>query len=308
MHPDMDHFVVPVLAIWMCVAAGIESADAASRREGVVLPAAVEGWAWDGHEAHYDARTVFDYIDGAGELYLAYGFEQLAVRRFEKADQPPLTIECYRMASAEGAFGVFSFERQGESVGIGQGLELGGGLLRFWKGRYFVSIFADGEGAEAESAIEHLGRLTAAAIWEKGELPRAIGLIPGREAGLVETSVRYVTSHILLNQRLFIARDNVLGLTRETGAVLAQYGRDAAAAHLLVVRYPTATTAGAAYGRFMATYLPAAAGRDRVQTNDGRWTIARQRQEVLAVVIGAPSEAVGEALLAKTETAGRSAR
>ena len=153
-----------------------------------------------------------------------------------------------------------------------------------------------------------LGRLTAAAVQEEGRPPSAIGLIPGRDAGLVETSVRYETSHVLLNQRLFIAHDNVLGLTREAGAVLAQYGRDTAAARLPVVRYPTATMAEAAYRRFMAAYLPAAAGKDRELTNDGRWTIARQRQEVLAVVIGAPSEAVGEALLAATETAGRSAR
>ncbi|HSB72602.1 MAG TPA: DUF6599 family protein [Candidatus Methylomirabilis sp.] len=304
----MNRPMVPVLAIWLCVAAGIASADAANRQEAVVLPAAVDGWIWDGQEAHYDARTVFDYIDGAGELFLAYGFERLAVRRFEKAGQPPLTVECYRMASAEAAFGVFSFERQGEGIGIGQGSEQGGGLLRFWKGRYFVSIFADGEGAEAESAILHLARLTAAAIREEGQAPRAIGLIPGKDAGLVETSVRYVTSHILLNQRLFIARDNVLGLTRETGAVLARYGRDAAAAHLLVVRYPTATAAGAAYGRFMAAYLSAAAGKDRVQTTDGRWTIARQRQADLTVVIGAPSETIGEALLAATEKARRTAQ
>jgi hypothetical protein len=308
MHPDTDRFVVLVLAIWLCLAVSIASADAASGQGSVVLPSAVEGWIWGGKEARYDARTVFDYIDGAGEMFLAYGFEQLAVRRFAKADQPPLTVECYRMASAEAAFGVFSFERQGESIGIGQGSEQGGGLLRFWKGRYFVSIFADGEGAEAELAILQLARLTAAAIREEGEPPRAIGAIPGRDAGLVETSVRYVTSHILLNQRLFIARDNVLGLTREAGAVLAQYGQGAAAARLLVVHYPTATAAEAAYGRFMAAYLPAAEGKDRVQTTDGRWTIARQRQAVLAVVIGAPSEAVGEALLAATETAGRSAR
>jgi hypothetical protein len=83
MRPDMDRFMVLVLAIWLCVAASIESADAASRPGSVVLPAAMEGWIWDGQEAHYDARTVFDYIDGAGELFLAYGFEQLAVRRFE---------------------------------------------------------------------------------------------------------------------------------------------------------------------------------------------------------------------------------
>src|SRR5512136_3073062 len=166
MHPDMDRFVVLVLTICLCLAVSIESADAASGQGSVVLPSAVAGWTWDGKEARYDARTVFDYIDGAGEMFLAYGFEKLAVRRFEKADQPPLTVECYRMASAEAAFGVFSFERQDEGIGIGQGSEQGGGLLRFWKGRYFVSIFADGEGAEAESAILQLARLTAATIRE----------------------------------------------------------------------------------------------------------------------------------------------
>lgn len=175
----MNRLIVPILAIWLCVVPDIAPSDAASQRGEVVLPAAVEGWIWDGQEAHYDVRTVFDYIDGAGELFLAYGFEQLAVRRFERADQPPLTIECYRMASAEGAFGVFSFERQGEGIGIGQGSEVGGGLLRFWKGRYFVSIFADGEGAEAESAILQLARLTAAAIQEEGQPPRVVGQIPG---------------------------------------------------------------------------------------------------------------------------------
>jgi hypothetical protein len=303
----MDRFVMLVLAIWLCVASSIESADAASRQESVVLPAVAEGWTWDGHGAHYDARTVFDYIDGAGELFLAYGFEQLTVRRFERPGQPPLTLECFRMASPEAAFGVFSFERQGEGVGIGQGSEQGGGLLRFWKGRYFVSIFADGESPEAEQAILQLGRLTAAAVQEEGDPPRVVSLIPGPDAGLVETSVRYLTSHILLNQRLFIASDNVLALSREVGVVLAQYGRDATAARLLLARYPTPTEAATAYGRFIATYLPGAAGKDRGQ-KDGRWTIARQRERVLAVVVGAPSEAAGEALLAATDQAMRSAQ
>ena len=104
MHPHMERFVVPVLALWLCVAASIDSADAASSQGSAVLPAAIDGWTWDGQEAHDDARTVFDNIDGAGELFLAYGFERLAVRRFEKTGQPPLTIECYRMASAECAF------------------------------------------------------------------------------------------------------------------------------------------------------------------------------------------------------------
>ena len=303
----MNRLIVPILAIWLCVVPDIAPSDAASQQEAVVLPATVEGWTWDGKDVHYDARTVFDYIDGAGELFLAYGFEQLTVLRFEKAGQPPLTLECYRMLSPEAAFGVFSFERQGEGIGIGQGSEQGGGLLRFWKGRYFVSIFADGEGGEAEAAIVQLARLTAAAIQEEGDPPRVVRLIPGPDAGLVETSVHYLTSHILLNQRLFIDHDNVLGLSRQIGAVLAQYGRDAAVARLLLVRYPTATEAATAHGRFMTAYLPGAPAKDRGQ-KDGRWTIARQREMVLAVVVGAPSEAAGEALLAATERAMRSAQ
>lgn len=308
MRPNADSRVILALAIWLCLVLGVALADAASEPASVALPAAAEGWTWDGTEVAYDARTVFDYIDGAGEMFLAYGFERLTVRRFAKSDQPPLTIECYRMASAEAAFGVFSFERQGEGVGIGQGSEQGGGLLRFWKGRYFVSVFADGEGAEAEAAVLALARRTAASIREEGKPPRAVGLLPGKDAGLIETSVRYVTSHILLNQHLFLARENVLGLTRETGAVLAQYGHGAAGTRLLVVRYPTAAAAEAAHGRFMTAYLPAAAGKDRVQTPDGRWTIARQWQGVLSVVIGAPTEAAGEALQAAVSTAERSAQ
>jgi hypothetical protein len=303
----MNGTIASVMAIWLSVVSGIAMADAASRPEEVSLPAAVEGWTWDGTEAHYDRRTVFDYIDGAGEMFLAYGFDQLTVRRFEKAGHVPLTLECYRMASPEAAFGVFSFERQGEGVGIGQGSEQGGGLLRFWKGRYFISIFAEGEGPEAESAVLQLGRLTAAATDEEGEPPRLIMLLPGKGAGLVETSVRYLTSHILLNQRVFIGHDNILGLSRDIGAMLAQYGRDASVARLLVVRYPTAVEATAAEGRFLAAYLPGVPGKDRGQ-KDGRWTIARQWETVLAVVVGAPSEAAGEALLAATAQATRSAQ
>ena len=252
-----------LLAIWLGLAATPIEAANAPKVQPIALPSAAEGWTWDEQELHYDARSVFDYIDGAGELFLAYGFQRLSVRRFEQSNQPPLTLECYAMSSGAAAFGVFSFERQGESVAIGQGSELGGGLLRFWKGRYFISIFADGEGAAAESGILQLGRLTAAAIREQGMPPRIIGLIPGKDAGLIESSVRYVTSSILLNQRLFISHENVLGINRQTGAILAQYGQDAARTNLLLIQYPNTAAAAAASRRFMAAYLSEVGGADR---------------------------------------------
>jgi len=267
----------------------------------ISLPREAAGWKWDEKEMTYHSRALFEYIDGAAELYLAYGFQDLAVRRFEKSNQPPITVEFYEMASSEDAYGVFSFELQDEAAGIGQGSEFGGGLLRFWKGKYFVSIYADGEGADVESTILRLGRATADSIRGTGPEPKLVDSIPGKDFGLVDKSIRYLKSHVLLNQRFFIAHQNILKLSRQTEAVLAQYIRDKQKAQLLLIRYPNLDGAGVAYQSFMKAYLPDAGAKDHSKTEDGKWTFARQRNEFVLIVFGAPTEAEAEVLLKAME-------
>jgi hypothetical protein len=265
------------------------------------LPSEAADWKWDGKEMKYNSKTLFDYMDGAAELYLTYGFQNLTVRRFEKSKQPPIIVELYEMASPEDAYGLFSFERQDDAAGIGQGSEFGGGLLRFWKGRYFVSIYADGEGAGVESAILKVGRDVANSIPATGPEPRLLGFIPGKELGLVDKSVRYLKSHVLLNQRFFIAHQNILNLGRKTEAVMAQYLQDRQKAQLLLIRYLDSKEAGDAYQSFMKAYLPDAGEKDRSKTEDGKWTFARKRNEFVLVLFGSPTEADAEALLRATE-------
>jgi hypothetical protein len=267
----------------------------------VSLPSEIAGWKWDGKEMKYDSKSVFQYMNGAAELYLAYDFQNLRVRRFEKPNQPPITLELYDMVSSENAYGVFSFERQDEAVGIGQGSEFGGGLLRFWKGKYFFSIYADGQGVEVESAILTIGRTTADLIQEMGPEPKLVDFIPGKDLGLVDRSVRYLKSHVLLNQRFFIAHQNILNLSRRTEAVLAQYTREKQKTHLLLIRYPSVQEAKDACQGFMKAYLPDAAGKGRVRTEDQKWTMVRERGEVVIVIFGAPTAPDAEALLKATE-------
>src|SRR5512139_2985553 len=174
-----------VIIIWIFTAAeSMKGEEKGKMNQGVSLPSEAGGWKWDGKEMEYDSRTLFKYIDGAAELYLAYGFQNVTVRRFEKSSQPPLIVELYEMVSSEDAYGVFSFEHQDETVGIGQGSEFGGGLLRFWKGKYFVSIFAEGEGAEVVSGILEIGKATADSITTTGPEPQLVVLIPGKDLGL----------------------------------------------------------------------------------------------------------------------------
>jgi hypothetical protein len=265
------------------------------------LPAEAAGWVWDGKEATYNAKNLYSYMNGAAELYLAYGFQDLRVRKFEKSNLPSITVELYEIASSEDAYGLFSYERQDEAAGIGQGSEFGGGLLRFWKGKYFVSIYADGEGVEAESATIAMGKAAADLIQETGREPELIHLIPGKDLGLVDRSVRYLKSHILLNQRFFVARENILNLNRRTGAVLAQYIQDKMKTHLLLVQYPGMKEAQDACKSFMGAYLPDAAGKDLLKTEDEKWTLARQRGETVIIVFGAPTATSAEVLFKATE-------
>ncbi|MBI4768576.1 MAG: hypothetical protein HY787_28975 [Deltaproteobacteria bacterium] len=291
-----------VITVWIFTAAEIvEGEPRGKMNREISLPAEAAGWKWDGKEMKYDSKTVFKYMNGAAELYLAYDFQNLRVRRFEKPNQPPITLELYDMASSENAYGVFSFERQDEAAGIGQGSEFGGGLLRFWKGKYFVSLYADGEGTEVESAIPTIGRAAADLIQETGPEPKLVDSIPGKEFGLVDRSVRYLKSHVLLNQRFFISHQNILNLNRRTKAVLVQYTRENQKVHLLLIRYPGLKEARDAYQSFRSAYLPEAGGKDLLKTEDQKWTMVRQRGEAVIVVFGAPTAVDAEALLKSTE-------
>ncbi len=291
-----------VMMVWISTIAGtVKGEEKGKMNQDISLPTEAGGWKWDEKEMKYNSRTLFDYIDGAAELYLAYGFQNLAVRRFDKSKQPPITVELYEMASSEDAYGVFSFERQDEAAGIGQGSEFGGGLLRFWKGKYFVSIYAEGEGGDVESAILKVGRAVADSIPATGPEPKLVDFIPGKDLGLVDQSVRYLKSHVLLNQRFFIAHQNILNLSRQTEAMLAQYIRDKQKTQLLLIRYPNLKEAADAYQGFMKAYLPDAGGKDGSKTEDQKWTIARQRGEFVLIVFGAPTAPDAEALLKATE-------
>jgi hypothetical protein len=274
----------------------------------ISLPSQVEGWKSEEKDAEYTSKSLFDYIDGAAELYRTYGFRHLRVRRLEKEKQPPIVIELYEMGSSEDAFGVFSFERQDEPAGIGQGSEFGGGLLRFWKERYFVSIYADGEGVP-DSTLIQVGKATAKGIPSDGGEPMVISLIPGTERGLVGKSVRYLKSHVLLNQRFFVSHQNILNLNRDSEAVLAQYVRGGQKVHFLLLGYPDADKALEAYRGFVAAYLPdgradgrADAGAEsRIRTEDQKWTIARRWNEFVLIVFGSPTEDDADLLIKGTE-------
>lgn len=143
-----------------------------------LLPVEVHGWRSDGKYYTYDPQTIFDYINGAGEIYRTYNFRLLLVGRYEKQAQPSLTVDLFDMGSTEDAFGIFSFEREATSANIGHDSDYAAGMLRFWKGRYFVTITAEKETPETKEAVLSLGKRIAGAIPEAGQYPDLLQFLP----------------------------------------------------------------------------------------------------------------------------------
>ena len=121
---------------------------------------------------------IFDYMDGAGELYLAYGFRRLYVREYEKPGEPRISCEVYRMGASADAFGLFSVDRTGQSLQIGQGSVYAKGLLVAWQGDYFVRIVAERETPESKRCVVGLAKLVVKQCGKPGKPPPQLSWLP----------------------------------------------------------------------------------------------------------------------------------
>ncbi|OQX54235.1 MAG: hypothetical protein B5M54_05605 [Candidatus Aminicenantes bacterium 4484_214] len=256
-----------------------------------LVPSSFENWQAT-EEKFYDPQTIFDYIDGAGEVYRAYNFQLLLSRAFHGPSNLKIFVDLFDMGSGANAFGVFTHDREGEKLAIGQGAVYKGGLLSFWKGRFFVSIFAEVENQLTKNAILNLGQMIAAQIKETSPLPELIHRLP--PSSLIEDKIHYFSHHLILNYHYFVADENILELNNQTEAVLAFYQFNKEKTVLLGIRYPHEKKALLAQQRFRAQYLPEVSDQREkeiaIQTENNLWTATSQKKNLLVIVFDAPSK------------------
>jgi len=266
-----------------------------------LIPEAHGNWIRDGEDEIYDARTIFKYMNGAGEVYLSFAFQQLCVRRYLGNEQGGITVELYDMGNAADAFGIFSRNLTGKEVDIGQGSEYRSGYLNFWKDRFFATVYADRESSRSREAVLGIGRDIASQIPVSGARPELLEVLP--VDGLLMRSVRYFHRHTDLNQHYFLADTNILNLDHRSEAVLANYREKTSGEYpalLLVVRYPSRREAAAAFGNYLHHFLPEAQGEGAYQLEDGTWTAAGHAGRYILAVYDAASAPRAQELLVAT--------
>lgn len=261
----------------------------------LTLPGRVAGWAAAGEDKIYTKETLFEYIDGGAELYLSYGLSSVIARKYTREGEPDIVVDLFDMGSSENAFGVFSHSREVIDSSFGQGSQYTGGLLLYWKDRFYVSILASPETKASKAAVFALARSIEAQIPGDGPLPAVVSYLP--QDSLVAESVRYFHHYIWLNSHYFVSDENILHISEHTDAVLAKYRGGDKRWYLVVVEYPSDMEARLARTDFAIHYLPEMDLEPVAQIEDSTWAGCRGAASVLAVVLAAPTRDIALGLL-----------
>ncbi|MFZ2055176.1 MAG: DUF6599 family protein [Candidatus Aminicenantales bacterium] len=158
----------------------------------------LSGWSLSEAPRGFSPGTLFEYINGAAENYLSYGFRELLVSDFKKDESTAsLTVEIYDMGDETRAFGVYSSERYPESrfLNIGNQGYLEEGTLNFIVGGLYVKLLCFDCGEGAEEILRSVAQQVETKVPVKGQLPLLLGLFPGE--GLVANSEKFVLQNVL---------------------------------------------------------------------------------------------------------------
>jgi hypothetical protein len=259
-----------------------------------LLPKQIDTWARGDSPLTYDRETIFDYINGAGEVYRSYAFGQVAVAVYASSEGlPDVTVELFDMGDPADAYGVFSYAREQEETGIGGGYERKGRVLCFWQDRYYVCVASEERTADSERSLEEIARAISEGLPPASEPPALVAMLP--DDGLVAFSERFFHLHQSLNYQYYLARENILNLGPETDAVLARYSPGST--YLLLIRYPSERDAAAAAASFKQSYLPDSGDSRTAKTENDKFSSYNDSDRFVVAVLDAESETAASDLL-----------
>ncbi len=286
------------------------------------LPRSVGVWTQSGGVEFVAPRDIFNYMDGAGELYLGYRFQRLEVHRYASVDQGEILVEIYWMESSDDAYGLLSGDWGGEVMELqtpvsgsslpadpdGPRALYGAGLLRLWSDNLFARVLAERETDASKKAVQALGQAIAVgrSIRPRPALVRALPARVGSRFLMRPDGVTFLRSHLVLNSVYFLSSENLLDLTPGCEVAAVTYRQEPAGAaskakpiRLLLARYANEAAAVKALQHFRRIYLPeklngptaSLIGDNGVAAIEDGWMGFARSGRGLALVFESPDEA-----------------
>jgi len=144
----------------------------------------------------YVRENLWDFIDGAADNYLAYGFIDVHVAEYKKG-RAVIKAEIYRHSDNIMAFGIYSSERSPSFrfVNLGSQGYIADGAINFFKGNYYVKIKTYSKKEKVLRAEENLAARIAAMLPGEASMPSMLAWFPSD--GLKQNEEVYINESIL---------------------------------------------------------------------------------------------------------------
>ncbi len=222
-----------------------------------LLPKAEDFPGWNESESRVlrSVQEMSDYMDGGAELYFAYNFVQLGLKKIVNKDEVEIVIELYEMEDKDCAYGVMSFDLYGKRIDVGTIGIYESGLLRFWKGKYYCRIQMWKGFEENEDIIFDTGQIIEKSIGDtEDKIPELVQLLP--KEGLEEKSIHYFFHITPLNNFYYFSNENIFNIGENASGVIANYDfEDYGTFLLMTIKYEDEKDGFEAYRRFSKLHL-----------------------------------------------------
>lgn len=251
-----------------------EPAGAETKKTDMNLPEKIGAWTRTGSVRRVDSKNIFEFMNGAGELYLAYRFDHLDVYEYKADKKVAIQVEIYFMKTSDDAFGLLSLDWGGEPTEIDSSNPGGAtiappevalygmGLLRMRMENIYIRIVSMRETPETRDAILSLGRILAAgrSYVPEPALLKVLSLPPDSEWKLSRNRIGWFRSHLVLNSLYYISHQNILDLDHSVEAAAAPFEKKQASGdkrmQFIMINYASGDQCGKALARFHEAYLP----------------------------------------------------
>lgn len=139
----------------------------------------MEGFTLDTDYDVYNSETLWEYINGASEVFLMYEFDELRIADYIKGEDS-INTEIYVHRTPEMAFGMYTKERQPTYTFVDVGVQghQSDTQLYFVKGRNYVKIMTSSPSDEIRSTLLPLAEKIASSLEGTTEMPEIIKLLP----------------------------------------------------------------------------------------------------------------------------------
>jgi len=159
----------------------------------------INGWQLVGNHYHYLPKNLYNYINGAADLFISYGFVKLVGAEYTPGPgkKENMIVDIYDMGNKLNAFGVFQSKRDPESksLKIGTGAFGSKKYVFFYKGRFYVEIQAFVLSAKSSDIVTRMAQKVADRIAGDGTPPSELNYLP--DANRIPGSEMYITGGIL---------------------------------------------------------------------------------------------------------------